>query len=316
MTYRITLSVAALALTFGAQGALAASSIALTDPGFAPEGIGIARDGTLYTGSLTQGALIAIDPETHSITPFAASGANGMVTTVGVHVTGDDSRVIACSSDPGFGVHTGTAAPALVAFDRLTGEAAGRYEIPGGGFCNDIAELADGTILVTDSFSPRIYALAPGADALSVWLEDDRFVSEGIALNGIAADTDAVYFVQYNAGEMFRADLNADGSAGAVTRIDLPRKLNFPDGLLALGDQRFLVVEGGGLTKGARGALTTVSLKGTDGALSSVAEDMNVPTTAAVHGDKLYVVEGQLDHLFDPEAGAPDPYRILELERP
>jgi len=316
MTHRIALSVAALTLALGAQGALATSAIDLTDPGFAPEGIGIASDGTIYTGSLTQGALIAIDPRTKAITPFAASGANGMVTTVGVHVTGDDSRVMACSSDPGFGLHSGEAAPALVAFDRLTGASAGRYEIPGGGFCNDIAELADGTLLVTDSFSPRIYALAPGADELSVWLEDDRFASEGIALNGIAVEGEAVYLVQYNAGAMFMAEVTADGSSGAITRIDLPRKLNFPDGLLALGDHAFLVVEGGGLSKGARGALSVVTLDGMQGTLTTVTEDLNVPTTAAVHDNTLYVVEGQLDHLFDPAAGAPDIYRILELPLP
>ncbi|WP_372603392.1 hypothetical protein [Actibacterium sp.] len=316
MTYRFTLSATALALVFGAHSALADAAIELTDPTFAPEGIGIARDGTIYTGSLTQGALIAIDPKTRTITPFAESGANGMVTTVGVHVTSDDSRVMACSSDPGFAVHTGAAAPALVAFDRLSGAAAGRFEIPGGGFCNDIAELADGTILVTDSFAPRIYALVPGADHLSVWLEDDRFISEGIALNGIAVEGDAVYFVQYNAGDMFKAEVNADGSSGAITRIDLPRQLDFPDGLLALGDHAFLVVEGGGLNKGARGALSIVRLDGMQGALTTLSEDMNIPTTAAIHGDTLYVVEGQLDHLFDPEAGAPDTYRILELPLP
>lgn len=316
MTYRITPSVAALALVVGAQAALAASAIELTDPNFAPEGIGIAKDGTIYTGSLTQGALIAIDPKTRAITQFAPSGANGMVTTVGVHVTGDDSRVMACSSDPGFAVHTGEAAPALVAFDRLSGEVAGRFEIPGGGFCNDIAEMADGTILVTDSFSPRIYALAPGSDHLTVWLEDDRFISEGIALNGIDVDGDAVYFVQYNAGDMFKADVNPDGSSGAITQIDLPRKLGFPDGLLALGDHAFLVVEGGGLHKGARGALSVINLDGTRGTLATVSTDLNVPTTAAIHGETLYVVEGQLDHLFDPEAGAPDTYRILEIALP
>lgn len=316
MTYRITLSTAVLALALGAQGAFATSAIELPDPTFAPEGIGIAKDGTIYTGSLTQGALIAIDPKTRTITQFAESGANGMVTTVGVHVTGDDSRVMACSSDPGFAVHTGQAAPALVAFDRQTGAVAGRFEIPGGGFCNDIAELADGTILVTDSFAPHIYALTPGADHLSVWLEDARFKSEGIALNGIAADGDAVYFVQYNAGDMFKAEVNADGSSGAITRIDLPRKLNFPDGLLALGDNAFLVVEGGGLSKGARGALSVVNLDGMHGSLTTVSEDLNVPTTAAIHGDTLYVVEGQLDHLFDPKSGAPDTYRILELPLP
>ncbi|WP_167603051.1 hypothetical protein [Celeribacter sp. HF31] len=33
---------------------------------------------------------------------------------------------------------------------------------------------------------------------------------------------------------------------------------------------------------------------------------------ATIYEETLNVVEGQLDHLFDPEVGASDPYRILE----
>ncbi|MEL6522975.1 MAG: hypothetical protein AAFQ66_18540, partial [Pseudomonadota bacterium] len=122
----------------------------LPDPGFAPEGISASADGSLYLGSITQGRLIRVDPATQMITPFAPAGANGMVSIIGTHVSADDAYVYACSSDPGASALTGTAATALLRFDRETGEAAGRFELPEGGvFCNDIAELPDGTILAT-----------------------------------------------------------------------------------------------------------------------------------------------------------------------
>lgn len=308
-------SVVALSAAFLTGAALADTAITLPDPGFAPEGIAADSDGALFTGSLTQGRIVRVVPETGVVTDFAAPGANGMVSVVGMHVAGD--LVFACSSDPGASALTGTAAPALVVFDRQSGEATGRYELPeGGGFCNDIAEMPDGTILATDSFAPRIYALRPGSERLDVWLEDARFVGEGFNLNGIAHDAGAVYVLRYSTGSMHRIEVDADGSAGAVTEVALPAPFKAPDGLTALGGGRFLVVEGGGLQAGARGALTGVRLEGATATIETIAADLDVPTTAVVVGDIAYVVEGQLDHLFDPAAGAPEPYRILSINLP
>lgn len=294
---------------------LADTTIALPDPGFAPEGITADSSGMLYTGSLRQGRLIKIDPTTGTVADFAPAGANGMVSTVGVHAAGD--LIFACSSDPGIGLRTGTAAPALVAFERGTGDAAGRYELPeGGGFCNDITELPDGTILATDSFTPRIYALPPGATQLEVWLDAPQLAAEGINLNGIAYDEGAVYVVRYDAGTVHRIAVTPKGGAGMVEDLPLPSVVHGADGLTALGGGRFLLVEGGGLNAGARGAL--LGLKVAQGAVSvdMIATDLNVPTTATVIGDTAYVVEGQLDHLFDPAAGPADPYRILAIALP
>ena len=156
-----------------------AEPVILPDVKFAPEGISRDADGNLYVGSLTQGRLIEIAAYTHEVTDFAVAGANGMVTVVGLHVEKD--RLFVCSSDPGISALTGTSAPALVAFDVATAMPSGRYPLPEGvAFCNDIALLPDGTILATDSFAPRIYALKPGADHLEIWLDDDRFPARAL----------------------------------------------------------------------------------------------------------------------------------------
>ncbi|MEP1793050.1 hypothetical protein [Parasphingorhabdus sp.] len=301
----------ALTTTIGsAQGGLPLSDLA-----YAPEGISHDASGNLYVGSLTQGRIVKFAAGSRQLTEFAPAGANGMVTILGVHVQGD--QVFACSSDPGFGVLAGTAAPALVAFDVKTGKAAGRYPLPEGGIlCNDIAALPDGTLLATDSFAPRIYALKPGADHLDVWFEDDQFGGEGFNLNGIAYDDGAVYVARYNSGTLHKIPVGAEGQAGPAKEIDLGRQVVGADGLTALGQGRFLLVEGGGLQKDARGALLGVTVTGNAGVLVNIAPELNVPTTATVIGDTAYVVEGQLDHLFDPNAGPADPYRILEIKLP
>lgn len=293
-----------------------ADTVTLPDAQFAPEGISHDQDGNLYVGSLTQGRVIKIDADSHEVMSFATEGANGMVTVVGLHV--EDDSVFVCSSDPGIGALTGTAAPALVAFDVASGAPFGRYPLPeGGAFCNDIAALPDGTILATDSFVPRIYALRPGSDRLEIWFEDDRFAAEGFNLNGIAYDDGAVFVARYNTGTLHRIEIGSRGNAGQVTDLAMPREIHGADGLTAVGNGRFLLVEGGGLSAGARGALWGVKIAEGAVTLDEIATDLNVPTTATVVGTTAYVVEGQLDHLFDAEAAGPaDPYRILSIELP
>lgn len=298
--------------------ALAETSIYLPDPGFAPEGIAASADGTLFVGSLTQGRMLRIAPRAQNIAEFAPAGANGMVSVVGIHASADNEHIFACSSDPGASALTGTAAPALLSFSVKTGAPAGRYELPDGGvFCNDIAELPDGTILATDSFVPRIYALRPGANELEIWFADEALAAEGFNLNGIAYDDGAVFVLRYSAGTMHRIPVGENNTAEAAVEVALPQPIKGADGLKALGNGRFLVVEGGGLTKGARGALLGVTIDDTNEAeIETIAADLNVPTTVDVIGGTAYVVEGQLDHLFDPNAGPADPYRLIRIDLP
>lgn len=315
--FRKALLASAAVLLFSSSYATAQAPLVLPDPAYGPEGISVDKAGALYVGSLTEGRLVRIDPATGRVVDFVPSGAGGLVSVVGTHVSADDKVVYACSSDPGISALKGTARPALVAFERASGKLVARYDLPAGGkFCNDISELADGTILATDSFRPRIYALKPGARKLDIWFEDPFFDGDGFNLNGIAVDGGRVYVVRYNKGTLHAIPVGSDGSAGAREDIALPRPLRAPDGLTRLSDGHFLVVEGGGLKAGARGDLTALKIEGGRALLSPIAQDLKVPTTVAVRGGTAFVVEGQLDHLFDPSAGPASPYRILRVALP
>lgn len=223
------------------------------------------------------------------------------MTVVGVRVSADGRLLYACSSDPGFGKLTGSAKPAITAFRIADGTPAGRFELPGGGFCNDLTELGDGTILATDSLKPRIYAVSNGA--IRVWLEDTRFEGEGFNLNGIAAVSGAVY----------RITVNPDGSAGEVSEVTLSRMLKSPDGLSAVSSTELIVVEGGGLHAGALGGLARIRLDRHAGDVEVIADGLKVPTTAALWNGSAYVVEGQLDTLFDKTAGPPEAFRVRAI---
>lgn len=58
----------------------------------------------------------------------------------------------------------------LVEIDRVAGKILARYEAPGAKFLNDVALSPDGTPLVSDSQTARIYALEGGR--MQVWAED------------------------------------------------------------------------------------------------------------------------------------------------
>jgi sugar lactone lactonase YvrE len=161
--------------------------IIFADRSLFPEGVAVDRAGGLYVSSLMQGSILYLEPESHTPRTFAAPGSNGLVTVVGLHVASDEKLLYACSSDPGYGKLTRSAKPAVTAFRLTDGAPAGRFELPAGGFCNDITEFSNGTILATDSFKPRIYSILKGSNQIGVWFEDKRFEGEGFNLNGIVA---------------------------------------------------------------------------------------------------------------------------------
>jgi len=306
---------AAVLMLAGVSSTFAGEAIPIAGQKFFPEGIAVDTRGGLYVGSLVDGKIIYLAPDSRVTRTFADEGKNGMVSVLGVFVNAAGNKVYACSSDPGFGKLTGTAKPALVAFNTKDGTVAGRYELPGGGICNDITELADGTILATDSVKARIYALAPGSDGLTVWAQDNRFKGKGFGLNGIVATPGAVFVVKYNSGSLFKISVGQNNVAGNITEIALDRPLKGPDGLEIMNSKNteLLVVEGGGLTRGAYGQLSKIVINGNKGAVKIIKDNMNVPTTVAIYKKTAYVVEGQLDHLFDKTAGAPDAFQIVKV---
>jgi len=277
-------------------------TIHLPGDDFYPEGIAIAPDGDVFVGSLERGEIWRI-PSGGGAQRFADTSAN-LMSVIGVHVSGDGKRLYACSSDPA--QRFGGRPPEVVVFDTASGRALHRSAFPDGGLCNDMTEMADGTILVTDSFHPRIFAMRKEATGVTFgeWLRDDRFAGEGISLNGIADAGDAIYVVKYSGGEMLRIVRNGDNTI--IDKVDLGRPLAGPDGLELLSDGTLLVVEGfsGSLSR------ITLAADGLSGTVRTVGESYLGPTTVAASNGEAYVVQGQLDRFFGIEKSPPEPFSI------
>ena len=303
MKYRLWMTVlGALMSTALAQPALSGetdkqkSMIALPFDDLYPEGIAVADNGDVFVGTLTRRLIVRVDAETGDALTFTSPDAD-LMTVLGILVSRDGETVYACSSDPHEEFDYRPAE--LVAFDR-SGAMVGRYPTPSGGFCNDLTELPDGTILFTDTFNPRIYAWSPVTQSVSEWVRDERFVGGDYGLNGITYADGSVYVVRYSAGDLFA--ISPDGQN--IRNIALDRSLQGADGLEWMGENTLLVVENGA------GRVSRIVLGADGGEVTSLAEGLNVPTTAALHGDDVYVVESQFDHFFGFDTTAPDPFFI------
>jgi sugar lactone lactonase YvrE len=104
-----------------------------------------------------------------------------------------------------------------------------------------------GNLYVTDSWTPRILRLPLGGRRWKSGSTIHSLASEQWSLNGIDFDrsSDVIYTVNQRAGQLFRIDIEPDGSAGAVTLIGTSQELRRPDGLKVIGPNTLATAEGG-----------------------------------------------------------------------
>ncbi|GAB4201623.1 MAG: hypothetical protein OHK0022_23830 [Roseiflexaceae bacterium] len=312
------LLVLALGLLLGTAPALAqgrAGVIVLPGARFFPEGVTVARDGSFYIGSMEEGTIARVRPGAKEAEPFIAVGSNGLVSVLGLYA--DDARGLlwACSSDAGNGKLAGSAAVGLKAFGLADGAPKGSWDLPGGGFCNDLTIDPQGNVYLTDSWSPRIMRLAAGSDRLEEWARDPQLGAEQWSLNGLDFDpaARALYVVNQRAGQLFRIAVEPDGRAGAITRIATSQELRRPDGLKLAGPNLLATAEGGA------GGMALLRLNGDSAEVTRVSEGLNGVATFALWGNSAWIVENQGQHFWEPDKNGRDakpPFRLVEVALP
>jgi sugar lactone lactonase YvrE len=277
-----------------------------------PEGVTATSDGTFFAGSMEEGSIMRAQPGATQFEPFIKAGANGLVSVLGLYADEAHNTLWACSADAGNGKLKGSAPVAIKAFDLKTGADKGSYDLPGGGFPNDLTVDAQGNLYVTDSWTPRILRLAVGGSKLEEWINDPQLGAEQWSLNGIDFDaaSNVIYVVNQKAGLLFRIALNADGSAGAVTKIETSQELRRPDGLKVIGNNTLATAEGGA------GGMAVLSVAGDQASVRRVPAGLDGVATFANYKGSAWVVENHADHFWDPANAGPDanaPFRIVEV---
>lgn len=284
----------------------------ITLPGerFFPEGIAVDAKGAFYIGSMEDGSIVRVAPGARRAEPFIKSGAHGLVSVLGLLADNSSSLLWTCSSDAGNGVLTGSAPVAIKSFELETGDPVGSYDLPDGGFCNDLALDEVGNLYISDSWSPRILRLPAGGEALEVWIQDDQFGPEQWSLNGLDVAGNRLYIVNQAKGQLFRVMIEDDGGAGPVTLINTSQPLRRPDGLKVIGENLLAVAEGGA------GGMALVALKGDEADVTIVSEGLDGVSTFAYWEGSAWLLENQGQHFWDPDNTGRDavlPFRIVEI---
>jgi len=278
-----------------------------------PESIAVGPDGTFYVGSWRQGAVARIRPGADQPEVLVTPGANGLSNGQGVLVDSRRGLLWICSGTLGY-TTVPTHPSALKSYDLATGAPRASYELPDKGYCNDLAQDANGDLYVTDSFQPRIFRWRDGDTALELWKQDDAFSAgpEGFKLNGIAIDRNHVYVSTVTAAPyLLRIDKQPGGSAGNVTRIDMPRTLKNADAIRSAGPDRLVIFESNAFGHdgpyGGQISLATLSDNRAQTLVTLVA-GLNDPSSGVIANGRVYFIESKYSLLFahkGDDAGIP-----------
>lgn len=273
-----------------------------------PEGITFDPvDQVFYVSSIYQRKVVRIDREGR-VSDFTADSQDGMLAGLGLHV--DPERrllwVATTASEEMRGYTPDLQGRSILfAFDLRDGSVVkkveqGTKEQPS--FLNDLAILADGTILVTDTTRHNVVRLAPGSEAFEVWVDGLAFP------NGIAADDDPRYVWVAD----FRGITRVTVADKSKQQIETKELLNGIDGL---------TFHRGSLI-GIQNAIGKARVVRVDPATSAVEllevknEKFEVPTTGVMVGDEFFFIANpglrsfDLDHKLWPVEKLEDPVML------
>jgi DNA-binding beta-propeller fold protein YncE len=281
--------------------ALTAHAQRLPD-GFFPESLTTANDGTLFAGSATRSEIVRITPGAATSTPFIPPGAGGLMSVQGLLADDASMRLFVCNAD--LGVAASPKVPsALLAFDLKSGKLRGRWKLPGGGLCNDIARAADRALYVSDSANARILKLDPRTSKLTAWLEHPLLGGAQFNGNGITIDGGYVYLSTFSDGRLLRVPILPNGRAGEPVQLTLPRPLAGADALRTLAPGKLLAFEND--IAGGNGRVTIIDTSAMAPKLITVAEGLDEPVSGIVRNNQVIVVESQFRKLFGTMKAVP-----------
>jgi hypothetical protein len=180
-------------------------------------------------------------------------------------------------------------------FDLATGDRKNSWPVDLGGsthLANDMVLDPAGNLYVTDSYAQVILRLPVGGEAFEIWSDSALYKADGqITLNGIVYRDGQILVTNANAGQLYRVNVDEDGSAGTPVEITLDRAISGGDGMELLSNGDLLVVS-------ASLGVVQITLDDDTGTVSDVATGFRYPTTVSVVGDYGWVVESQFDCLY------------------
>jgi outer membrane protein assembly factor BamB len=269
-----------------------------------PEGIAANESGTFYVSSFSDGSIYRGDVREEDVKPFLAGGQDGRTQAIGLKLDDEGRLYIA-------GGFTGK----VFIYDTASKKLVRSSDAPGAGFLNDLAiNPQTGDTYITDSFVPILWRISGGQ--LEPWLDLDDppnqsdpipYTPGQFNLNGIVATPDGRYLlaVQAFTGKLYRIDTRTKQVREIeIDLIDLGSEtLKDGDGLVLTNNTLYVINNKGYVTKIAlKNNFNSGEVEGNtsvpvpppkDGAPPE--EDGDFPTTGALVGGRLLVVNSQFD---------------------
>ena len=290
-----------VAMACGLQAADRAE-ITFADGRIFPESVTSTKNGDLYFGSLGQDSVYRATSKTSQATTWVQPKSNGLMTVLGVLADEKAGVLWVCASATGGrGGAPYVGETALKAFNLKDASFKASYPFSGNGLCNDTAVANDGTVYAADTIQARVLRLKKGAAALDVWTADPMLLAgaDGLAL---LADGN-LYVNSVTQGTLLRIDVNKDGSAGKITKLETSRPLMQPDGMRSVGSRTMLLVEGAG-------RLDEVTINGDKAEIKVLKDGLTGPTAVTLAGGTAYVTEAKLA-LRNDASKDPGPFRAV-----
>lgn len=256
--------------------------------GLVPEGLAYdAKRDRFLVGAMNAPRIHAVDR--HGRVSLLWS-TDAPVVVLGMSVAGDGETLLAVVNPTPQARAAGTFRPFVARIALADGHEISRLPADDAAFLNDLCQMRDGRVFVSDSEQSRLFRAGPADTALSLWSEPGH----AIAANGMACDDahDAVYVAVYNGISRIdaasgQAQLLAGPNGAATGGIDG----------LYLADRYLVGVQNGfGAGRVLRARLSA------DGreihrveTLESAIVDLNEPTTGTLTPDGfVYIANSQI----------------------
>lgn len=299
-------------LTLHTAAVAAQSPITLPGDRVFPENLSSDQAGNIYVGNLGMGGVYRIKANSTVAEGWIEPGAYGSSGVLGVLADERSNTLWVCSNNlTGLGVTIpGDTVSTLKGFDLKTGQ--GKISVPlptTPSLCNDIAIGPDGSAFVSNSSSPEVLRLAPGARSFEIWFTDPalQLPAGQYGFDGLAFGEDGnLYINRYDPADLYRIEVQG-GEAGRVTKLSPSRPLAGTDAIRLLGGNSFLMVEG-------IGKLDRMTVKGDSAIVETLKAGFDIPTSATLVGNTIWVSESQFEYLDGPKkTQQPPPFRIYPV---
>ena len=186
-----------------------------------------------------------------------------------------------CQLTPTPGTSPVTRHSSLRGFDLTTGKQKLRWALPGdNSICNDFAVGPDKALYITDTVGAKIYRLAPGAEAATLFL-DSRLL---FGVDGVTFLDGVLYVNNVIFNKLYRIPVDAAGKPGAPVEIWLDAPGKGPDGMRAAGGKLYVAENGAG-------KVDALTVAGDKAHVTVLQDGLNTPTGVEPSGDTLWFTE-------------------------